>query len=742
MKHLLKDFTKLILATILATSFIANTVNAIEIKTKDTSFELDDQAALLSTVIAPKIQNPNWTKSEETPSFDLSYNDPEVVRLTSFLLEKACQEYEKLTGLTLEKFKNQLMEQEKNKHIEKIKNQYKQKIDSLEKSIREETSSSTSELAINNSLVMRLTQTKLKDLSNQLDNLRTEQDNIIKNIKINLEKIEEQSKTEFIQNLRQNKTVFDKVVENLQNNLQENSPCKCLVDPETCKINPNFIKICKIYEVAHFLMFDELTQAARNIIEYSIMHTDSANLNVALQQNLDFIPEHIQYIISKFVMDKNKIFYPEIISNYPIKELNGAEKAYFSFNDKLILIIPDVFSSRTAQLLDIHGNLIKSLNHDNHILHGAFSYDNKLILTTSTDHTAKLWDINGNLITALNHNKVESGIFSYDNKFILTTSTGHSAKLWDINGNLIATLSHNHWATSGTFSHDNKFILTNSSNLTANLWDINGNLISTLNHNDIIKSQTFSYNSKFILTTSNDHTAKLWDINGNLIATLNHDNWVESGAFSYDNKFILTTSTDHTAKLWDINGNLIKILPHNDSASHGIFSYNNKFILTISNNDFLAKLWDINGNLLKTLRHNHWVTGNFSHNNKSILTTTTKNAAKLWNTYTSYLLSPKYMNGEFSFQKLIFMLLALKEKDNVSIPKQFFESILDEHIREFLVNNYHIQIREDDEQQGSELGKHAHANDHEERRTRPRASDYDDDEDYDEDDDARMQLDK
>ncbi len=319
---------------------------------------------------------------------------------------------------------------------------------------------------------------------------------------------------------------------------------------------------------------------------------------------------------------------------------------------------------KTARLWDTKGNLLTVFRgHEGVVISAEFSPDGRQILTASHDKTARLWDTKGNLLTVFREHEgeVNSAEFSPDGQQILTTSVDKTTRLWDTKGNLLTVFRwHEYsWVNSAEFSPDGRQILTAGSDGTARLWDTKGNLLAVFRgHEYTVNSAEFSPDGRQILTASQDKTARLWDTKGNLLAMFRgHEYTVNSAEFSPDGRQILTASGDYTARVWDTKGNLLAVFQgHKKNVISAEFSPDGRQILTASH-DKTARLWDLsaalasqaeqmaalqtfqqgvsknNAQLAEFRGHGSYVNSTkFSPDGQQILTASSDNTARLWDT--------------------------------------------------------------------------------------------------------------
>ncbi len=289
------------------------------------------------------------------------------------------------------------------------------------------------------------------------------------------------------------------------------------------------------------------------------------------------------------------------------------------------------------------GTLLKTLTgHEGSVNAVAFSPDSQLIASASVDNTIKLWKRDGTLIKTFEGREDFNRIaFSADGTTLALASQDQTIELWDWDGSqaiLQATLRGDNQNgspfNSVAFSPDNQLIAAASDDKTIKIWHRDGTLLTTLkSHSNKVWDIAFSPDSQLLASASEDTTIKIWQRDGTLLTTLQgHRGAVRDVAFSPDGQRIASASQDKTLGLWQVDGTLLLTLKgHRDQVNTVDFSPDGKFIISGSA-DNSVRLWEPDNSLLTTLfGHRNLVKSvDFSPDGQFIVSGSEDNTVKLW----------------------------------------------------------------------------------------------------------------
>ena len=200
-----------------------------------------------------------------------------------------------------------------------------------------------------------------------------------------------------------------------------------------------------------------------------------------------------------------------------------------------------------------------TLTYDSPINSIAFSPNNPLLASASTDSTIQLWNLNTNTLQATlrgHTSNVLNVAFSPNGILLASGSADGTVRLWNTaTETLQATLrGHTSDVLNVAFSPDGSLVASGSADGTVRLWNTaTETLQATLEaHMDSVLSVAFSPDGLLLASGSADGLVGLWDPHTEILqATLGHESPVLSVAFSPDSDLLATGSADGVARLWD-----------------------------------------------------------------------------------------------------------------------------------------------------------------------------------------------
>ena len=107
----------------------------------------------------------------------------------------------------------------------------------------------------------------------------------------------------------------------------------------------------------------------------------------------------------------------------------------------------------------------------------AFSPNDKVVFTGSTDNTIRLWDVTQAIPSAIvltgHTGPITSFAISSDNTLLVSGSADRTARIWSLTKSAIGSIvlhGHSDTVTSVALSNDGKLLLTGSADKTVRLW--------------------------------------------------------------------------------------------------------------------------------------------------------------------------------------------------------------------------------------------------------------------------------
>jgi WD40 repeat protein len=266
----------------------------------------------------------------------------------------------------------------------------------------------------------------------------------------------------------------------------------------------------------------------------------------------------------------------------------------------------------------------------------AFSPDNRLVVSGSSDNRVIIWDIETKKkLTIIRHSHTVRVVAASYNcatgqLLIASASNDHKIKLWrkvkEVPNSNSETLccyedwiktlkfstdaeenpdseperlfpEHGDWVRAIAFSNDGQLLASGSDDNKVRVWSTEKeacvHYATFDSHFDWIRTVIFTPNKELLLSGSDDGTIILWDLAKRLKrATLKgHSAQVNSIDVSSDSQLLVSASNDATVKIWDIKTSEASTLEkHSDNVVAAVFSPDDEQIVSISD-DKTVKLW-------------------------------------------------------------------------------------------------------------------------------------------------------
>src|SRR5437660_5693730 len=243
----------------------------------------------------------------------------------------------------------------------------------------------------------------------------------------------------------------------------------------------------------------------------------------------------------------------------------------------------------------------------------AFSPDEGLLASGSTDGNVKLWDVESG--AALWSRGQASAIlrvaFAPDGGLLASGGLDATVRLWDTKlGTLLEALPHPGQVSALAWSPDGHLLATGDDASTIRLWEIGPSrpptcVESLVGHSSWVWGLAFAPDGRTLASASWDGSVKLWELGeaGRLRlrqALVGHTQQVQPVAWSPDGGTLASGSFDHTIRLWDAQQGIARmVLQGHRAAVHGLaFTPDSRHLLSGSP-DGTLRLWEVEAGALR-----------------------------------------------------------------------------------------------------------------------------------------------
>jgi len=237
----------------------------------------------------------------------------------------------------------------------------------------------------------------------------------------------------------------------------------------------------------------------------------------------------------------------------------------------------------------------------------AFSPDERLLASGSTDGSVKLWDVESGALlwSGGQASTILCLAFASDSGLLASGGLDATIRLWEASlGTLLETLPHAGPVSALAWSPDGHLLATGDAAGTLRLWEIGPSrrascVESLVGHSSWVWGLAFAPDESLLASASWDGSVKLWELGeaGRLRLRQQlsgHTQQVQPVAWSPDGGTLASGSFDHTIRLWDAKQGLARVvLSGHRAAVHGLaFTPDSRSLLSGSQ-DGTLRLWEV-----------------------------------------------------------------------------------------------------------------------------------------------------
>jgi len=233
----------------------------------------------------------------------------------------------------------------------------------------------------------------------------------------------------------------------------------------------------------------------------------------------------------------------------------------------------------------------------------AFSQDNRLLATGSTDNLVRLWDASSGdvLLQFQGHAAPVTDVaFDRNGQLLASSSEDNSVRVWDMVRRVeqYHLEGHSDWVLGITFSPDGRWLASGSRDHSVRLWNMkNGTAVHTFHgHAESVTSVAIAPDNRLLVSGSEDGTIRLWDIKEltEMRVLLGHLAGITDVAFSPDGRLLASGSRDNTVRIWDVEAGveLRTLKGHTGEVLSVTFAPDGRWLAS-AGSDGIVRMWGV-----------------------------------------------------------------------------------------------------------------------------------------------------
>ncbi len=266
-------------------------------------------------------------------------------------------------------------------------------------------------------------------------------------------------------------------------------------------------------------------------------------------------------------------------------------------------ILASSSSDGTVNLWDIKAKSLAGTlrGHSDEVNHICFSKDGKTLASASDDRTVRIWDVASRKTIKIltgNEDRVFAVAISPDGKTVVSGGCDHTIRVFDIQTGAIRKIirEHTDMIQDIAFSPDGKLLASVGDDFRLILWDTDSYSmrISQVDNNSRLFCTSFSHTGDILITAGDKTPVRIWNSNnGNQRSELLGGTVGNSVAFSPDDSLLAIANAGGAVQVLNLTTReQISLFNHNQEANDVAFSHNGMTVATACA-DGIVRLWSL-----------------------------------------------------------------------------------------------------------------------------------------------------